>query len=236
MAEGSPRALSLYNAFYKNIDRRQCVLRRGKLLSCSAALITSHPHPNPALLHRQLGLVQLAARSGRASQPAAALPSLGQCQWLQCLCQQDSSLQYRPCGEDVCYGSLVKFSFLSNSGPWPEDIHSWAWEEPGGRELSHFLRMDQVESLRKVLEKIYWEEGGSWLEFIILSVPYRTESGSPGTGPTTPLTWLYLLQHLCCCPVPQASPLCQHEHLISKAQLMYFLKAFLAYSHSARYC
>lgn len=40
-------------------------------------------------------------------------------------------LRAEPCEEDVCYGSLVKFSFLSNSGPWPEDIHSWAWEEPG---------------------------------------------------------------------------------------------------------
>ena len=125
-------------------------------MSCSPAHSHLPPsHPNPALLHRQLGLVQLAARSGRASQPAAALPSLGQCQWLPCLCQQDvlTSHVRRTC----VMVPLLSFPFCQTLD------HGQKTFTPGPerslvKELSHFLRVDQVESPVEGTGRI-WEGG-----------------------------------------------------------------------------
>lgn len=109
---------------------------------------------------------------------------------------------YKLCGEDVCYGSLVKFSFLLNSGPWPEDIHSWAWEEPGKGTDSLPEGGSGGEPYGR-----YWKNLGG-RELVRIHHPKcRLQDGvlAPLGLDQLPLTWLYLLQHLLL-PVPTGQP------------------------------
>lgn len=129
---------------------------------------------------------------------------------------------YELCGEDVCYGSLVNFSFLLNSGPWPEDIHSWAWEDPGKGTDSLPEGGSGGEPYGR-----YWNLGGRELVKIHHpKCPLQDGVLAPLGLDQLPLSHGSTCCSICCCLCPQASPSCHQEHLISKAQLMPFLKAF----------